>query len=191
MPLETLFSRSLETDRITLEPLTTAHAAELFPLLADPRVYRFIPDGPPISVSALAERYQRLECRRSPDGSEQWLNWAIRHRSDRQCIGYLQATIYGGGAADVAFVLGSAFWGLGLAQEASVPVLRALFSEFGVTFVFATADRRNLRSARLLGRLGFVRIPLALYPHRGAEESDDVFQLAKERLPAVVNSGVK
>ena len=88
-------------------------------------------------------------------------------------------------------MLGSSFWGLGLAGEASVPVLRMLFAEFEVGSVYATADRRNVRSARLLIRLGFVGIPPSLYPHGGVEESDDVFQLAKERLPAVVNSGAK
>jgi len=188
---ETPLSKLPERRRVTLEPLTAAHAAELFPLLADPRVYRFIPNEPPASVAALAERYQRLETRRSPDGSQHWLNWAIRRCEDRQCIGYLQATIYPGGTADFAFVLGSSFWGLGLAGEASVPVLRMLFAEFEVGSVYATADRRNVRSARLLIRLGFVGIPPSLYPHGGVEESDDVFQLAKERLPAVVNSGAK
>jgi ribosomal-protein-alanine N-acetyltransferase len=179
MPLETLLSKLLETDRVTLEPLTAAHAVELFPLLADRRVYEFIADQPPASVAALAERYHCLESQRSPDGSQQWLNWAIRRRADRQCVGYLQATIYPGGMADFAFVLGSSFWGLGLAGEASVPALRILLAEFEVTSVFATADRRNLRSARLLARLGFVRIPPALYPHGNVLDSDHAFRLDK------------
>ena len=38
---ETPFSKLFEPERITLEPLTAAHAAELFPLLADRRVYQF------------------------------------------------------------------------------------------------------------------------------------------------------
>lgn len=171
------FSKLLETDRLTLEPLTVSHAAELFPLLADSLIYRFIPDEPPVSAVALAERYQRLEARRSPDGSEQWLNWAIRRRADRQCVGYVQATIYPGGTADFAFVLGSSFWGLGLAREASVATLRMLFAEFGVTSVFATADRRNLRSSALLTRLGFVRVEPASYPHGDVLDSDDLFRL--------------
>jgi ribosomal-protein-alanine N-acetyltransferase len=183
MLLETPLSKLLETDRITLEPLTAAHATELFPLLADRQIYRFIADEPPVSVAALAERYQRLESRHSPDGSQQWLNWAIRRGDDRQCVGYLQATIYPGGTADFAFVLGSSFWGLGLAKEASIPALQMLFAECGVTFVFATADRRNLRSSGLLARLGFVRVQSAYYPHGDVLDSDHVFQM--ERLPGV------
>jgi RimJ/RimL family protein N-acetyltransferase len=151
----------------------------LFPLLADRQIYRFISDEPPVSVAALAERYRRLETRRSPDGSQQWLNWAIRRRDDRQCVGCLQATIYPGGTADIAFVLGASFWGLGLAKEASVLALHNLFAKLGVPSVFATVDRRNLRSSGLLARLGFVRIQPAFYPHGDVTDSDHVFRLDK------------
>ena len=170
---------SLATGRIRLEPLTAVHAAELFPLLADRQVYQFISGELPVSVAALAERYQRLESRCSPDGSEQWLNWAIRRLDDGQCVGYLQATLHPGGTADFAFVLGSSFWGLGLAREASVLVLHTLFAEFGVVSVFATADQRNLRSSGLLTRLGFARVQPAAYPHGNVLVSDHVFQLDK------------
>jgi ribosomal-protein-alanine N-acetyltransferase len=146
---------TLATDRIRLEPLTVAHAAELFPLLKAPEIYRFISDKPPVSIPALAERYQRLESRYSPDRSQQWLNWAIRRLEDWQCTGYVQATIHSSGTADFAFVLGSSFWGLGLAREASILALHTLFTEFGVTSVFAATDQQNLRSIKLLTRLGF------------------------------------
>jgi len=162
-----------------LEPLTAGHAEELFPLLADRQIYQFISDEPPISVVALAERYRRLESRCSPDRSQQWLNWAIRRLDDGPCVGYLQATIHPGGTADFAFVLGSAFWGLGLAREASVLVLRALFTEFGVTSVFATTDQRNFRASGLLTRLGFARIQSTSYPHGDVLSSDQAFQLDK------------
>jgi [ribosomal protein S5]-alanine N-acetyltransferase len=169
----------LATGRIRLEPLTVAHAAELFPLLADRRIYQFISDAPPVSAAALAARYHHLESRYSPDRSQQWLNWAIRRLDDGQCIGYLQATLHASGTADFAFVLGSSFWGLGLAREASVLALRNLFTEFGVTTVFATTDRQNIRSVGLLTRLGFTRVQPASYPHGNVLASDYVFQLDK------------
>ncbi len=163
---------SLANDRIRLEPLTAAHAGELFPLLADRQVYRFIPDTPPASVAALAERYRRLESRRSSDRSQQWLNWAIRRLEDGQCAGYLQATIHPGGTANFAFVLGSSFWGLGLARAAAVLALHTLFDDLGVVSVFATTDQQNVRSSGLLTRLGFIRVPPASYPHGKVSFSD-------------------
>ena len=44
--------------RVHLEPLTTAHASELFPVLSDPAIYRYIPEALPISVETLAVRCQ-------------------------------------------------------------------------------------------------------------------------------------
>jgi len=167
------------TSRIQLEPLTAAHAADLFPVLSAPAIYDYIADQPPASEAALAERYRRLESRASPDGLRQWLNWAIRRIADRQCIGYVQATIHPEATADFAFVLAPSFWGLGLAGEASAAALSLLFAQFGVTSVFATVDRRNLRSSALLRRLGFQLVPSVSYPHGTAEESDEVFQLIK------------
>jgi RimJ/RimL family protein N-acetyltransferase len=147
----------------------------MLPVLSDPMIYSYIADGPPVSTAALAERYQRLEVGVSPDGSQRWLNWAIRLTEDRQCIGCVQATIYPQSTADLAFVLSPKFWGLGLAREASAAALTRLFTEFGVTAVFATADKRNARSCALLQRLGFKLT--SSYPHGAVEEGDAAFRL--------------
>ena len=170
------------TDCVSLEPLTAAHAAELFPVLSHAAIYSYIAGPPPASVSALAERFRRLESRSSPDGSQQWLNWAIRHSESQERIGYVQATVHAAGTADFAFVLAPRFWGLGYAYEASLVALSSLFIEFGVSSVYATADRRNLRSSALLLRLGFLQVPSASYPHGTTEDSDDVFRLNRNAL---------
>ena len=58
---------------------------------------------PPASLDALTQRFQRLEARQSPDGSQQWLNWVLRQRSDGKLIGYVQATVQADGRALVAY----------------------------------------------------------------------------------------
>ena len=156
-----------------------AHAAELFDALSDPAIYAYISEPPPKSVPVLTERYRRLESRASADGSEQWLNWVIRRIEDRQCVGYVQATIHPRNTADFAFVLAPPFWGFGLAREASKIALSALFAEFQVTVVFATVDERNVRSSTLLSRLGFQRIPAAAYPHSEVSSGDHVYRLKR------------
>lgn len=170
----------LETaERVNLEPLTVAHAEEMFAALSDPAIYAWLMDGPPVSLAALRERYRRLESRCSADGSQQWLNWVIRRTEDGQCIGYVQATIYPEQSADIGFVLAPQFWGLGLGREAAAAMLSCLFASYAVTSVFATVDRSNLRSQALLERLGFRQIRPARYPHGPAEETDNVFQLPR------------
>ncbi len=69
-------AKTLETERLLLEPLLPEHATLLFEGVADERLYRFIPSNPPGSVEALETRYRKLSSRRSPDGSEAWLNFA-------------------------------------------------------------------------------------------------------------------
>lgn len=53
------------TERLDLEPLTVAHAAELAPLLDDIAWHDFT-GGAPLSAAALAARYKRLSERRCP-----------------------------------------------------------------------------------------------------------------------------
>ena len=69
--------RTLHAGSTTLEPQIAAHAAEMYAVLADPAIYEF-ENAPPPSRQWLAERYARLEARRSADGSQRWLNWVVR-----------------------------------------------------------------------------------------------------------------
>ena len=54
---------------------------------------RYTVELPPDDVEVLRERFERWEQRRSPDGAELWLNWAVRLREERRAIGVLQATV--------------------------------------------------------------------------------------------------
>jgi RimJ/RimL family protein N-acetyltransferase len=109
----------IETPRLLLEPLRPEHAAEMAPLLADPALYRFTGGEPP-SAPELAERYARQARGRSADGRHLWLNWIVREREDGVAAGYVQATVDAeSGAAEVAWVLGTAFQGHGYAREAA------------------------------------------------------------------------
>jgi RimJ/RimL family protein N-acetyltransferase len=168
--------------RVGLEPLAESHAAELFPALSHRAIYDYFAGEPPASVAALATRFRRLESRMSPDGSQRWLNWVIRLHGSRECIGYVQATVHAGSTADYAFVLAPAFWGCGLAHEASTIALSLLFADYGISSLFATVDQRNLRSSALLLRLGFQRVPPTSYPHGAVDATDEVFRLDRDPL---------
>ena len=148
----------LETPRLRLEPIARHHAAPLFAALGDATIYRFMPEDPPGDLSKLEERYEFLEARRSPDGTQGWLNWAVRLRSESTWIGTLQATVYEDGVAGIAYVLAPSHWGHGYATEGVRRVVRLLFDEHGCPEVFAEVDTRNASSIRLLKRLGFVRV---------------------------------
>lgn len=76
---------------LDLEPLTVEHADEMHALLDDPTLHTFT-GGQPADVHELRARYARQVLGRSPDGSQRWLNWIVRHRGTGRAVGTVQAT---------------------------------------------------------------------------------------------------
>jgi len=145
--------RILQTTALTLEPQAARHADEMFSVLGDPAIYEF-ENQPPASLEALRRRYAALESRCSPDGREQWLNWVVRLPAG-EAIGYVQATVYPDRRAAIAYEVGSAWWGRGLARRAVEAMLAELVAAHGARRLTAVLKQRNLRSLHLLQRLGF------------------------------------
>ena len=146
-------------------------------VLADPRTHTYIPSDPPTDLDALRARYARLETRRSPDGTEWWLNWTVFAGLD--AIGTAQSSVrHADGSADVAYVFAPAAWGHGYATEAMRAVLEFL-PTLGVTRAQASIDTRNLASQRLVTRLGFVQVGeiLAADEFKGEVSDEYVYRL--------------
>jgi RimJ/RimL family protein N-acetyltransferase len=147
--------RTLVTARLVLEPQMAAHAEPMYALLQDPAIYRY-ENEPPQSLDWLRERFRRLESRTSADGREQWVNWVVRLR-DSELIGYVQATVCEASPTAIAYVFASAWWGRGYASEAVSAMMEELVAHHGARTFSAVLKRDNLRSIRLLQRLGFAR----------------------------------
>lgn len=164
---------------VTLEPRTIAHAEALFPLLSAPEIYPYLDEAPPQSIDALRQKFARSESLKSPDGSEDWLNWVVR--DEFQCIvGVVQTTIFPSGEANVAYVFGSAHWGRNLAFCAVELMLQRVVAEFEVKQFVVTIERENERSIRLAERLGFVRADAAASAAKQITASE-VLMLRKAR----------
>jgi len=152
--------QSIITPTLTLEPLLASHADEMFALLSDDAIYRYLDYAAPASAEYLRDIYQRLETRQSPDARQAWLNWVIRPL-DQPLAGYVQATVAQDRSAHVAYVLGSKYWGHGYAQRAVQAMLEHLASTYRVDRFVATVEADNQRSIRLLERLRFRAIEQA------------------------------
>lgn len=179
--------RIVHAEGLTLEPQVAAHAAEMFAVLSDPAIYEY-ENAPPQSLQGLRERFAELESRRSPNGREQWLNWVMRLQ-EGPLIGYVQATVYPGGHAAIAYELGSAWWGRGLARQAVQAMLGELAERFGVRHVSAVLKQENQRSRRLLDRLGFTMASPDEHARREVERDEHLMMRELEgssSLPAVL-----
>ena len=126
-------------------------------VLADPSLFAFIGGSPP-SVEELRSRYRRWQAG-SDRGGETWHNWIARASADGAAIGHLQATVdesrY---EADVAWVVGTAWQGRGLASEAARVVV-AWLEATGITGITAHIRPGHRASERVAERIGMVPTP--------------------------------
>ncbi len=146
----------LTTTRLRLEPLRVEHADEMFEVLADPTLYAFTGGEPP-TLDALRVRYQWQVGGRSPDGSEEWLNWIVRLSPEGRAIGFVQATVVEG-RADVAWLIGVAWQGRGFATEAAKAMVDWLRTS-GVVTITAHIHADHVASAAVATRLGLAPTP--------------------------------
>jgi RimJ/RimL family protein N-acetyltransferase len=152
--LDDLKSAIVQSLDFELTPRGPQHAAALYEVLRDPRLYTHLDYGPPESAAYLQALYTQYAGPLSPDGSEYWLNWVILTRG--ACAGYVQATVQADKSfAWVAYMLGCDFWGRGLASAATSEMLNLLRADYQVSRFLACVEVENTRSIHLLQRLGF------------------------------------
>jgi RimJ/RimL family protein N-acetyltransferase len=142
----------IDTPRLRLTPIEAADAAEMANVLADEALYTFIGGTPP-TADELEARY-RGWLLGAPRVGEAWHNWVIRLAESGAAVGHLQATLVDAGrAADIAWVVGTAWQGRGYATEAATALVGWLESS-GVSMITALVKPANLASARVAERAG-------------------------------------
>ncbi|MEW1748983.1 GNAT family N-acetyltransferase [Streptomyces angustmyceticus] len=113
-------TETIRTRRLDLLPLRVEHAEGMATVLSDPALHTFT-GGAPDTAQELRARYRRLVAD-SPDPAVAWRNWVIRLRDGACPTGTVQATISTSGhetIAEIAWVVGTAWQGRGIATEAA------------------------------------------------------------------------
>ena len=124
---------SLHTERLHLEILHKDHADEMFSVLRNPIIYRYM-DGRPIS----------------------WHTWIMREKRTNAAIGYIQATLnHAEKNAELAWVLSPLWTGKRYSSEAARRVIQELRHGGLVSTFTCTIDKRNAPSQHLAQSLGF------------------------------------
>jgi len=154
-PLPSPGALCIATARLDLVPLTREHATEMFEILKDPLLYEFTGDTPPANVETLTRRYEFWEKHNSPDGSQLWLNWAVRERQGGALIGHAQATV-AVAYTEVAWVIGTSRQNRGYASEAAIGVVKWLLG-FGVCEIRASIHPEHEASIKVAERAGLMR----------------------------------
>lgn len=175
--------RLLATPRLVLEPIVPTHAPLLFGELQAASLYAYIPEDPPLTVEALARRYTAWARRRSPDGQEVWLNYALRHRQLGCWVGTVQATARTDGDAFIAYQVFPRHRRQGFAAEACRGLLAHLRSDPALSTAIAHLDTRNTASRLLVEALGFTRQRLIVQADtfKGSVSDEFVYTLERSR----------
>jgi RimJ/RimL family protein N-acetyltransferase len=147
---------TLHTPRLRLRPFADEDADALFELHGNPYVLRYW-DSPPWGERARAERFIETCRQMANDGTGARL--AMDRQSDGAFIGWTGLTRWNPDyrSASLGYCLHDRAWGRGYATEAAGALLQWAFETLDLNRVQAEADTRNLASARVLEKLGFVR----------------------------------
>lgn len=146
----------LETQRCLLRPVTFEDAPDIFHILGDPQVTRYLARQP---MTSLDEAIQRVQTYRATFQEQAGIPWAVVNRAGGQVIGTcvfwnLNRAHF---RAEIGYILASDWWGQGLMTEAVSAILTFGFKTMGLHSVEAQTAPENTASRRLLEKLGFVQ----------------------------------
>ncbi len=146
---------TLETERLILRPLTMADVDHLVALDRDPEVMRYLSGGvaTPRELIEWTILPRFLQAFERGDGSGVW---AAIDRATGAFLGWFsfQSDDKHPGGYSLGYRLCRAAWGQGYATEGARALIHRGFIELGARRVTATTYQDNLRSRRVMERLG-------------------------------------
>ena len=151
----------LETARLRLRMFRAEDLDAMSEITRDPEVMRFIGHGHPMSREETRANIESIVAafRRRGFG-----RWALELKETGALTGYCGLTQGSEDAGvELAYMLARGAWGRGLVQEAGRACLRYGFERLGADAIAGLTFKDNLRSRRVLERLGMTFVGDAHY----------------------------
>lgn len=171
---------TLQTERLTLRPLSLDDAEALFPALSDASNMRYWSRGPIESVAAVREY---ITYNVSPLGIE---CFAITETgATKKALGWVILIDRNPGQAEVGYILRPDAQGRGIAREAVSRALEHGFGSRGLRRIYADIDPDNERSIESVKALGFQyegRLRATWETHLGLRDSVIYARLATDEV---------
>jgi ribosomal-protein-alanine N-acetyltransferase len=144
----------LETERLRLREWRAEDREPFARMCADPRVMEFFPAPLTAEESAAAIERGRAHFARHGFGF-----WAAELRATGAFIGFIGIAVPGFEAhftpcVEIGWRLAAEYWGRGLATEGARASLRYGFDELGLPEIVAFTAAANVRSRRVMEKLG-------------------------------------
>jgi RimJ/RimL family protein N-acetyltransferase len=145
---------ALQTDRLTLRRWRDADRDAFARMNADPRVMEFFP-----ACLTRVESHAMIDRIEKHFDTHGFGLWAAEVRATGELAGFVGLAIPGFEAfftpcVEIGWRLGPAYWNQGLATEGARAVLDLAFGTLGLAEVVSFTTRGNLRSRRVMEKLG-------------------------------------
>jgi RimJ/RimL family protein N-acetyltransferase len=144
---------SVETERLLLRPFVEDDAEAFFRLNSDPLVMRYT--GNPLMQSVEEARASLLSRPIADYRKHGYGRWACVCKEDGRLIGFAGLKYLPElNEVDLGYRLLPAYWGKGLATEASVASLAYGFERLGLQRIIGLVEPANVASVRVLEKVG-------------------------------------
>jgi [ribosomal protein S5]-alanine N-acetyltransferase len=154
----------LETERMLFRPHERGDEADFVNMHTDPEVRRYAGG----QAWPLEKAQSRFRDQYLGQPTEAYGLWATILKEDGRYIGCCGLRAPGDGmAASLGYYLARAYWGRGLASEASRAFIEVAFNRWGLDRVEADVEKGNAASERILQKLGFKYMRHEEIPGRG------------------------
>ncbi|WP_233410020.1 GNAT family N-acetyltransferase [Burkholderia anthina] len=157
----------IDTARLRLRRWRPEDAAPFAAIHANPDVTAWLACGP-MSVDEARAGIERFEAHFGEHGFGQW---AVERKTDRALIALcglsreVRDTHPMAPCVEIAWRQARAAWGYGYIAEAAAAVLVDGFARIGLADIFAWTAQGNLRSQRVMQRIGMERQPVRDFDH--------------------------
>lgn len=155
----------IETDRLILRRWQSSDVEPFVSLNADPRVMEFFPST--LSRSETEAMIQGIERRMDKQGAGLW---ATELKDNKAFIGFIGLNVPGytlpfSPCVEIGWRLAYGYWGNGYAQEGARASLAFGFEKLGLQEIVSFTTAGNLRSRRVMERIGMTYDPQGDFDH--------------------------
>ena len=149
-------TKTLETDRLILRRFTKDDSSQMYWNWAcEDEVTKYLTwpthSNPDVTEAILTDWIPKY-------ANDDFYNWAIELKSENAIIGNISVVTYCEQtlSANLAYCIGTKWWGKGIMPEAARSVIKYLFEEVGFHRIAAEHDGNNPKSGRVMQKIGMI-----------------------------------
>jgi len=178
----------LESERLVMTEITNNDLNDIHTLHSTPEVDEFNTLGMPKDIQETSN-FISATIKDQQTTDRKHICWTIKTKSDNNFIG-IAGLVFSANRfrmAEIYFKLSPAFWGKGFATELAIRIFQFAFRDLGLHRIEAGVETENVRSIKVLEKLGMIRegIRRKILPIRGEWKDNYHYAILEEEFSAI------